>query len=207
MVDFHHSIYFLCDRPKPKMIDVKSLSDLELGSALREHGLTIPITESTRPSCERKLMNLLGAGDTNRTTVAESYEIAADDPIDNEDNGEAFDTVVESQYHDTETVENIPPRQQTKPTSSIFNNSQLTDQFVSQRRVSPVTDFDLSRHSDSDSGETSFRYLNETERVHRGARSIAQPTPIWKYVAYLAVAIVLISFLVFLNRNAQNDEL
>lgn len=66
---------------------------------------------------------------------------------------------------------------------------------------------ELADQSDSDPGETSARNLSRQERKLY-EKHVQKPgdSSTWKYIGLVFLLVVFISFLVFLNRNAQRIE-
>lgn len=79
-----------------------------------------------------------------------------------------------------------------------------------QRQSSRHNASELADQTDSDPGEVSARELSRQERDLYRSRAQDQQkagTSVWKYIGIGFLLIVLVSFLVFLNRNAQNQQL
>ncbi|KAI6241248.1 hypothetical protein M3Y99_00348900 [Aphelenchoides fujianensis] len=182
------------------MEDIELMSDQELSMALRDYGLSVPVTANSRKLLERKLDKFLsGAGDVTQTLPVE-LNASADVPFEDAEEAAAEEPVHFSQ-----------PRPIVQPIApSVLPHSQKKNESnATRRRVTPASDLNASRASDSDEGETSFRLLGEEERVRRSPSAEIRSPPVWKYAAYFVAALLFVAFLVFLNRNAQaaDDDL
>lgn len=165
------------------MVNIEDFSDQQLKESLLEHGVNVPVTPTTRKVCENKLKKLLASGHATPKQASQSADFS-------DGGGVSYLNVYSS-------------------INSIFK-AYRRNVFSEERQSSRNNVSELSDQSDNE-GEVSARNLSKHERQQFHSRSQEKQagSSIWKYVGIAILFLIFISFIVFLNRNAQQigDEI